>query len=662
MDKIEVLKQYFGHTEFRSGQSEIIDNILSGRDVLGIMPTGAGKSVCYQVPAMLLDGITIVISPLISLMKDQVEALVQSGVPAAFINSSLTYSQYLEVFRRASNGAYKIIYVAPERLVTDEFIAFAERIRIAMVTVDEAHCVSQWGQDFRPSYLKITEFISRLSYRPIVSAFTATATAEVRADIAAILRLNDPFVITTGFDRQNLYFEVRRPAKKLEALINILNENKDKCCIVYCLTRKNVEAVCQELEDRGFAATRYHAGLSDAERHTNQDDFIYDRKNIMVATNAFGMGIDKSNVSLVVHYNMPKNLEGYYQEAGRAGRDGEPASCILLYSGQDVVTNKFLIENSGEDNEELDPKLRAELKKRDLDRLSQMTFYSTTTDCLRGFILRYFGEKPQHFCGHCSNCCTSFETADITIEAQKIISCVYRVYNLNGRSVGKSTIADILHGSKSEKLTRMGYDKLTTYGIMADVPMHRIRAIIDFLVEKNYLGVTSGEYPVLTANANTAAVIKEKLKIEMKLPKERKAAVPKEKEAVAPVDSELLDSLKALRKKLADREGVPAYIIFTDASLRDMCRKLPEDEDEFLGISGVGRKKCELYGKAFLEVINEYAQKAKEEHRWTEKEDEKLRHDYKIGLSIMSMSETHGRSPDDIRVRLGKLGLIKIRN
>lgn len=662
MDKIEVLKQYFGHTEFRSGQSEIIDNILSGRDVLGIMPTGAGKSVCYQVPAMLLDGITIVISPLISLMKDQVEALVQSGVPAAFINSSLTYSQYLEVFRRASNGAYKIIYVAPERLVTDEFIAFAERIRIAMVTVDEAHCVSQWGQDFRPSYLKITEFISRLSYRPIVSAFTATATAEVRADIAAILRLNDPFVITTGFDRQNLYFEVRRPAKKLEALINILNENKDKCCIVYCLTRKNVEAVCQELEDRGFAATRYHAGLSDAERHTNQDDFIYDRKNIMVATNAFGMGIDKSNVSLVVHYNMPKNLEGYYQEAGRAGRDGEPASCILLYSGQDVVTNKFLIENSGEDNEELDPKLRSELKKRDLDRLSQMTFYSTTTDCLRGFILKYFGEMPQHFCGHCSNCCTSFETADITIEAQKIISCVYRVYNLNGRSVGKSTIADILHGSKSEKLTRMGYDKLTTYGIMADVPMHRIRAIIDFLVEKNYLGVTSGEYPVLTANANTAAVIKEKLKIEMKLPKERKAAVPKEKEAVAPVDSELLDSLKALRKKLADREGVPAYIIFTDASLRDMCRKLPEDEDEFLGVSGVGRKKCELYGKAFLEVINEYAQKAEEEHRWTEKEDEKLRHDYKIGLSIMSMSETHGRSPDDIRVRLGKLGLIKIRN
>ena len=662
MDKIEVLKQYFGHTEFRSGQSEIIDNILSGRDVLGIMPTGAGKSVCYQVPAMLLDGITIVISPLISLMKDQVEALVQSGVPAAFINSSLTYSQYLEVFRRASNGAYKIIYIAPERLVTDEFIAFAERSRIAMVTVDEAHCVSQWGQDFRPSYLKITEFISRLSYRPIVSAFTATATAEVRADIAAILRLNDPFVITTGFDRQNLYFEVRRPAKKLEALINILNENKDKCCIVYCLTRKNVEAVCQELEDRGFAATRYHAGLSDAERHTNQDDFIYDRKNIMVATNAFGMGIDKSNVSLVVHYNMPKNLEGYYQEAGRAGRDGEPASCILLYSGQDVVTNKFLIENSGEENEELDPKLRSELKKRDLDRLSQMTFYSTTTDCLRGFILKYFGEKPQHFCGHCSNCCTSFETADITVEAQKIISCVYRVYNMNGRSVGKSTIADILHGSKSEKLTRMGYDKLTTYGIMADVPMHRIRSIIDFLVEKNYLGVTSGEYPVLTANANTAAVIKEKLKIEMKLPKERKAAVPKEKEAVAPVDSELLDSLKALRKKLADREGVPAYIIFTDASLRDMCRKLPKDEDEFLGISGVGRKKCELYGKAFLEVINEYAQKAEEEHRWTEKEDEKLRHDYKSGLSIMSMSEAHGRSPDDIRVRLNKLGLVKIRN
>lgn len=612
MDKTEALKQYFGHTEFRSGQQEIIDNILCGRDVLGIMPTGAGKSVCYQIPALITEGITIVISPLISLMKDQVESLIRSGAPAAYINSSLTYPQYLEVFRRANSGRYKIIYVAPERLVTDEFIALAENVHISMVTVDEAHCVSQWGQDFRPSYLKIAEFISRLSYRPVVSAFTATATAQVKQDISTALKLRDPFVITTGFDRENLYYEVRRPAKKTEELISILEENRDKCCIVYCSTRKNVESVCDALNDKGFAATRYHAGLTDVERRDNQNDFLYDRKNIMVATNAFGMGIDKSNVSLVVHYNMPKNPESYYQEAGRAGRDGEPASCILLYSGQDVVTNKFLIENSGEDNEELTEEQRKILRQRDLDRLKEMTFYSTTTDCLRGYMLKYFGENPPQFCGHCSNCCTNFVTVDITTEAQKIISCVYRIYNMNGRTVGKALLMDILRGSKAEKITRMGYDKLTTYGIMSETPVHTIRSILDFLIEKGYLAVTAGEYPVVTVTESTAGIIKNNITLEMKMPKEKKKLLPKEKKPLAPVDEGLMTRLKKLRSEIAAKERVPAYIIFTDASLRDMCKKLPSDEAEFLDVAGVGRKKTDLYGKRFIAAISEYTKNTKQ--------------------------------------------------
>lgn len=660
MTKHEILKQYFGHDDFREGQSDIIDSILSGRDVLGIMPTGAGKSICYQVPALMLEGITIVISPLISLMKDQVGTLVQSGVPAAYINSSLTYAQYNEVFRRAAAGMYKIIYVAPERLVTDEFIAFAENTKISMITVDEAHCVSQWGQDFRPSYLKITEFVSRLSYRPVISAFTATATAEVKADIADILKLNSPFVITTGFDRQNLYFEVRRPKKKLDELISIIEENRNKCCIVYCATRKNVELVCEALNDKGFPATRYHAGLSDEERHSNQDDFLYDRKNIMVATNAFGMGIDKSNVSIVVHYNMPKNPESYYQEAGRAGRDGEPAECILLYSGQDVVTNKFLIENSNEENEELTEEMRSALRKRELDKLKEMTFYSTTTDCLRSFMLRYFGEKSPSFCGHCSNCCTNFEAVDITLEAQKIVSCVYRIYNMNGRTVGKALICDILHGSKSEKITRMGYDSLTTYGIMSDTPVHKIRTVLDFLVEKGYLAVTDGEYPVVTATEQTAGIIRDKIKLEMKLPKEKKpASAAKVKAASGPVDGELFDRLKELRGAIAAEIKMPAYIVFTDAALRDMCRKLPENKEEFLDVAGVGKKKTELYGEQFIKAISDHVNKLHSENLWTERDDAQLKKDYDKGLSVKEMSLSHKRSPYDIRTRLKALGLVR---
>lgn len=611
MNKYDILKKYFGHAGFRPGQTELIDSILAKTDVLGIMPTGAGKSVCYQVPALMFDGITLVISPLISLMKDQVNALVQAGVPAAYLNSSLTAGQYAEVLRRARDGQYKIIYVAPERLIVDEFIRFAEQTAIAMVTVDEAHCVSQWGQDFRPNYLKIVEFIERLPYRPVVSAFTATATGEVREDIIGILRLDAPFVITTGFDRKNLYFEVQKPEHKFSALLKILKQNQTKSGIIYCATRNTVETVCQDLNRNGFAATRYHAGLSDSERHANQDDFLYDRLPVMVATNAFGMGIDKSNVSFVVHYNMPKNLESYYQEAGRAGRDGEPADCILLYSGQDVRTNQYLIENT-EDNPDLAPEMREEVKARDRERLKMMTFYCATSDCLRQYILRYFGEASSHYCGNCSNCNTQFETVDITLDAQKIVSCVYRVAQQR-RNYGKNMIADILHGSRNEKIKRLQLDQLSTHGIMAGTPVSRIRTILDYLIEKGYLQQTADEYPVVRLTERSAEIIRDKEQVFMKLPKAaepEKTQKPGKTRASHAVDHTLMAALKDLRKQLAAAAHVPAFVIFSDASLRDMCQKLPQTKAEFLEVSGVGQTKMEKYGEQFTGVIRDYLRKS----------------------------------------------------
>ncbi len=416
MSKEEVLKEYFGHGAFRSGQEEIIDKILSGSDVVGVMPTGAGKSVCYQVPAVMLGGITLVISPLISLMKDQVSALKEAGVPAAYLNSSLTLPQQNRVVMNILMGKYKIIYVAPERLELESFQTAARNMKISLITVDEAHCVSQWGHDFRPGYLKISNFIGSLPHRPPVAAFTATATDDVRRDIIRILRLNNPYVTVTGFNRENLYFEVRRPKDKFSELCSILDSHPNQCGIIYCSTRKTVEEVCEKLQARGISATRYHAGLDDEERRSNQDDFIYDRVKIMVATNAFGMGIDKSNVYLIVHYNMPKNIESYYQEAGRAGRDGGAADCILLYSGRDVNTARYLIEHSDE-NRDIDENTRRKIMERDYERLKMMTFYSTTKYCLRGFILKYFGETAPRNCGSCSNCAPRYETAVSTAAA-----------------------------------------------------------------------------------------------------------------------------------------------------------------------------------------------------------------------------------------------------
>ena len=501
-DKLSVLKEYFGHDSFREGQDRITDSLLGGRDVLGIMPTGAGKSICYQVPALMFDGITIVVSPLISLMKDQVSALVQSGVAAAYINSSLTHAQYLKVLQNTESGKYKIIYVAPERLCAPAFLGICRNLNIFMVAVDEAHCVSQWGQDFRPSYLKIPDFIDALNSRPVVGAFTATATGAVRDDIKTLLRLVSPLVVTTGFDRPNLFFSVMQPKNKSIELMKLIKERKNESGIVYCSTRKAVEEVCELLQKNGFAATRYHAGLDENERRRNQDDFVYDRATIMVATNAFGMGIDKSNVSFVIHYNMPKNMESYYQEAGRAGRDGRSADCILLYSAKDVRTNQFLINNS-EPNPDLTEDEQEEVRRRDRERLKQMTFYCTTHKCLRKFILEYFGDKGPERCEKCSNCLSNHENTDITVDAQKIMSCVART----GQRYGKKVICDVLRGSKNERLISAGLSRQSTYGIMADCPEKRLRDIIDHLCESGYMTAQGDEYPILKLAPKSCGVL-----------------------------------------------------------------------------------------------------------------------------------------------------------
>lgn len=598
-DKLSVLKDYFGHDSFRDGQEQIVDALLDGRDALCIMPTGAGKSMCYQIPALLFDGVTIVVSPLISLMKDQVGSLVQSGVPAAYINSSLSYPQFLRVLSNVEHGKYKIIYVAPERLLTDGFLDTCKKVKISMVAVDEAHCVSQWGQDFRPSYLKIVSFIKSLENRPIVGAFTATATNDVKEDIKKILRLENPFEITTGFDRPNLFFGVIKSSSKDEKLIDLIRERGDRSGIVYCATRKNVESVCELLCDNGFSATRYHAGLDEYERRKNQEDFVFDRKNIMVATNAFGMGIDKSNVTYVIHYNMPKNIESYYQEAGRAGRDGGEADCILLYSPKDVRLNRFMIENS-EGNDELTIEENEQIRERDFERLKYMTFYSTTNDCLRGFILRYFGGDKKAYCGKCSNCLSVHKLVDVTIDAQKIMSCIART----GQRYGKTVICDVLKGSKSEKILKAELNNQSTYGIMKEVTARHIFGTIDFLAEKEYISADN-ETEVLKLLPKSRDVLFGRERLVMKKVENSEKVVKTHRPEV-PVNSEMLDALKALRKSIASKKSVPAYVIFTDATLIDMCKKCPETPDEMLEVSGVGRTKLEKFGKEFLEKIAKF--------------------------------------------------------
>ena len=610
-EKYEVLKRYFGYDSFREGQEILIDGILDGRDVLGIMPTGSGKSLCYQVPALILPGITLVVSPLISLMKDQVTALNQAGVHAAYLNSSLTTAQYYKALGYAREGRYPIIYVAPERLMTEAFLDFAMHVDIAMLAIDEAHCISQWGQDFRPSYLKIVDFIGKLPRRPVVSAFTATATKEVRDDIIDILQLQNPVMLTTGFDRKNLYFAVETPKDRYAAIRAYLEAHPGQGGIIYCLTRRNVEELCEKLIRDGFSVTRYHAGLSDAERQKNQDDFIYDRVPVMVATNAFGMGIDRSDVRFVLHCGMPKNLEAYYQEAGRAGRDGEPAECILYYSGRDVVTNQLFIERN-QDNQELDDYTRQVVLERDRERLKKMTFYCFTNECLRDYILRYFGEYGSNYCGNCSNCLSEFETVDVTAAAKAILGCVRECRQRYGTTV----ILDTLHGANTAKIRQYRMDENSHYGELAKEPVYRLRQILNELQVREYLYVTADTYSIVRLLPKAAELLDEDGTMLMKMAKEEKRILKAAKEKtktktsaaakdLSNEEAAVFEKLRALRMELAKEHKVPPYIIFSDETLIQMAMEKPSNKEEMLAVSGVGESKFEKYGEPFLACLAE---------------------------------------------------------
>ena len=608
MNALETLKTYFGYDTFREGQEKIVEAILTNRDVLAIMPTGAGKSICYQIPALMLPGITLVISPLISLMQDQVKALNDAGIHAAFINSSLTENQISKALYLAASGRYKIIYVAPERLENYEFLEFARNVEISMVTVDEAHCISQWGQDFRPSYLKIVEFIKNLPKRPIVSAFTATATEEVKNDILCTLSLADPEVVITGFDRKNLYYSVENIRRKDEFIMEYIEKHPTESGIIYCATRKNVDNLFELLFKRGVPVTRYHAGLTNETRKKNQDDFIYDRTPVIIATNAFGMGIDKSNVRYVIHYNMPQSMENYYQEAGRAGRDGENSQCILLFSLQDVMIDRMLLDNK--DFSDVDEEDEYLIRQRDIRRLQTMEGYCKTTGCLRNYILEYFGEKTSGPCDNCGNCHREYHEVDMTAEAKWVVNCVAET---RGR-YGLTIVLGTLMGAKRARLRELRTDQYKSYGALSGHSEAELRTLISQMTEMGYLYQTQEKYSVLKLgnitplkDANTRVIMRTYEEKEPdKKKKIQKTVRKRSTDALTSAGYDLFEILRKLRLEIAKEESMPPYIIFSDKTLIDMCVKKPSDEEEMLNVSGVGANKLKKYGQRFLEEIQKF--------------------------------------------------------
>lgn len=585
---LEVLNSYFGFKEFRKGQGEIINSILGKKDTLAIMPTGGGKSICYQVPALVLDGITIVISPLISLMKDQVDELNEVGVKVAFYNSTLTSMEQEEVLFELRNGNIKILYIAPERLMSTSFINVLNEIKISQIAIDEAHCVSQWGHDFRPSYKRIKDFIKMLKVRPIITAFTATATENVKDDIIASLELNNPSVFLTGFDRENIEIEVVKGSNKLSFIKDYISANKEDSGIIYAPTRKDVEKIEKELLKEGISVLKYHAGLNDVLRKENQEKFIKDEASVIVATNAFGMGIDKSNVRYVIHYAMPKSIEEYYQEIGRAGRDGEKSRAILLFAGSDIQTQKYLIDLSKNDM----------IKKNEFEKLQYMIDFVYSSNCYRNYILNYFGENKDinENCKNCSNCISNGEIVDKTIDAQKVISCIYRMK----RGYGTNFIVDVLRGSKNKKILDLDMHNLSTYGIMKDYSKDDLKEFINTLISNGYIAINTGEYPTIGLNNISIDILKGNKEVKLKEFKVRRNVE---------AENVLFEELKNIRKNIANEKGLPPYVIFSDAVLKEMSMRYPISKDELLLINGVGEKRFENYGEEFIKAISSYIEK-----------------------------------------------------
>lgn len=584
MNKIfEILNKYYGYNSFRKGQYEIISNILRGRDSFCILPTGAGKSICYQIPALMFNGITIVISPLISLMKDQVDNLNSNGINARYINSTQKLEVSDEIIELCKKGEVKLLYIAPEKLENEFFKRKLRLLNISQIAIDEAHCVSMWGHDFRKSYGLIAEFIDNLRIRPVVTAFTATATEVVRKDVINLLKLRNPYIYIGSFDRENLEIKLYIEEDKLELVKDIIREREGEAGIIYCATRKEVDGLYYYLKDLGYDVLKYHGGLKDSEKEFYQDEFLNENSNVMIATNAFGMGIDKSNIRYIIHFTIPKNIEGYYQEIGRAGRDGFSAKCYLFFNRADIRTLEYLIYTTVQLNR----------KEIEIKKLQKMIDFCETKECLRAFILRYFGEQNiREYCTNCSNCLSNDELRDYTIEAQKVLSCVYR----SKERYGISVLIDVLRGMVGPKIINDKLNQLSTYGIMKDYSSKFIRDFIKVLIEYGYISLRQGTYSMLQLNEKSYKILKSDLKVVLKLEADNEEKV---------LNNMLFNKLKLWRRDIAIQEGVKPYIIFSDATLIELCNKLPQNEEELLEIRGMGEKKFKKYGEKLIELLKE---------------------------------------------------------